>query len=84
MGAERGLEGLGKAQGLEGRRGFEVGKGHCAELNETQAHRNEERQPVQPAFVFEMSVRHGGYCNLFGLRRMPNSSGFKKRGDLEK
>ena len=69
MGIERGLEALCDLQGLQGGRGFRVGEGHCAKLDETQCDGKKKRQRVQPAFVFEMSVGHVGNCNRFKLSR---------------
>ena len=67
MRAERGLEALCDVQGLQGGRGFGVGEGHCAKLNEAQCDGKKKRQRVEPAFVFEMSVGHVGNCNRFKL-----------------
>ncbi len=63
MGGKRGVGALGDAEGLQGGGGFGVGEGHGAELGEAQAEGEEEGQRVEPAFVFEMSMGHGGYCN---------------------
>ena len=42
MRVERGLESLCDLQGLQGGRGFRVGEGHCAELDEAQRQWQEE------------------------------------------
>ena len=70
---------LRELQGLQGGGGFGVGERQSAETHQAHPKGDQKCERVQPAFVFEMSVRHGGYCNLFVLRRMPDSSGFKKR-----
>ena len=57
---ERGLEALCDVQGLQGGRGFHVGEGHGTKLNEAQGDSSKKCQGVQPAFVFEVSVSHGG------------------------
>jgi hypothetical protein len=62
MRRERGAFALGDAQGLQGGRGFGVGEGHGAKGNETQGEGNQKSQHVEQAFVFEVSVGHGGYC----------------------
>ena len=68
MRTERRPEALCDVQGLQGRRGFHVSEGHCAKFNKAEGDGDKKCRRIQKAFVFEMSVGHGGNCNRFKLR----------------